>query len=283
MAVISPGEGHSCEPVRRDVDVLARARCVATFPLRQAEVDVNGVELLERRDLVAGVQVLAGVDRGDAELAAERRADRLLRHERGLLCGQRPLARRIGIIRVELRLADGAERELSPVASEDAICKISGGLEGLELGLISVSIERDEHGLRLHVLSRLHFDAADESRNLCCHVDPAHRAERPYGGELWLPLKRVHLDGRYRLGPRFGRRGDELADVEVEPACEQHHQREHAAEHDEHSFSHGRPSRGLPIARGRRTTINARVRAARDPRSRRSRPRRGSTNRPRAL
>jgi len=48
--------------------------------LGHREVDVDRIEGLQRGDLVAGVEVLARVDAGDADAPGKRRADGFFRH-----------------------------------------------------------------------------------------------------------------------------------------------------------------------------------------------------------
>src|SRR5690242_7074886 len=77
-------EAHAGKAVGGEGDLLSQPY-LRQLLLRQVEVDVNGVDRLQGHDLVAGIEILARVDRRDPQLPRERGANLFLLDHRGLL------------------------------------------------------------------------------------------------------------------------------------------------------------------------------------------------------
>ena len=80
--------------------------------LRQEEVDIDRIERLQGHDGGAGSQILADIDRADAEMAGERRAQHLLVDHRLLLLDLRARVLQVEVVDVHDRLADRLRLQL---------------------------------------------------------------------------------------------------------------------------------------------------------------------------
>ena len=84
--------------------------------LRHEEIDVDRIERLQRHDRGAGGEILAEIDRANAEMPGERRAQGFLVEDRLLLGDLRLGVLQIGRIGIERRLADRLKLELLLIA-----------------------------------------------------------------------------------------------------------------------------------------------------------------------
>ena len=206
--------------------------------LRNVEIHINRINRLQRDKLVARVEVLAGIHRRDAELAAKGRANRFLVDQRLLLRDQRPLVLEIGGVGIDLRFADrlGVELRLVPVV--DGLRKVGGSFQRVQLRDVGIGVELRQYGACAHFVARAETDRADETGHLARHIDAAHGAWRPDGIERGLPFLKVHLrrgDGRggRRLACHVLPHHVALEEVEPDDAAQEH---PYADQHDDHAF-----------------------------------------------
>jgi hypothetical protein len=135
--------------------------------LCDGEVHVHIViDALERGDLRAFVQVLAGMHVGEADAGAERRANRLALDDGLDAChlGAGDVALRDGLIQLHLR--DGALFDHPTNTVEVYIGEVRLGIQRSEIGFLDRNVQRYQHRTRLDDSARLQCDLAHRARNL---------------------------------------------------------------------------------------------------------------------
>ena len=163
--------------------------------LGHVEVDIDGVEGLQRGDFVTGVEVLPGVDSGNAYTPGKGRTNGFLRHQRPLLfCGGQ-FGFEVCVVGVHLRLGHGVDRQLCAVTLEDDGGQVRRGFQRMEQGDVRISIQLNQQRLCCHFLARCKTDAAHNAARFGGHIDPAHGFYRAHGGHRRLPVVERYLHG----------------------------------------------------------------------------------------
>ncbi len=191
--------------IRRHAHGLAE-RHAAQRLLRHREVRVQHVEIRERRDRVARVQVLPEVHAAQADHAGERRANQLLRNDRLGLADIG--ARGVEFIAacVECRLRLGAVRHELLGACELPARIVGLRLQPGELRLLGRIVKLHECLPGTHARARDELDADDAPRDFRRDGHLTDRFERADRVERRRRRLRVHDDGFDRQRRRWRRR-----------------------------------------------------------------------------
>ena len=164
--------------------------------LGHVEVDINGIEGLQRGDFVARVKVLPGVDGGNPDTPGKGGANGFFRHQCALLLCSGQLGFEVGAVAVHLCLGHGVDRQLRTVTLEDDGGQVRRGFQRVEQGDVRVGIQLHEQRLCCHFLARGKADAAHDAAHFGGHINPAHGLYRADGGDRWLPVVERYLQGR---------------------------------------------------------------------------------------
>jgi hypothetical protein len=165
--------------------------------LGQEKIEIDRIERLQRDDLGARADVLAGVHFADTELASKRCAQGLLRDDR-LLLGDLSLERlEIGGRHVELRAADQHPIILGLVAVEIALRKIAVGFERAKFRHVVAVAQSDDLGAGLDVAAGIEIDLIYDARDFDREIRTPHRVEGPDDIDPWHPVFINRFGGRH--------------------------------------------------------------------------------------
>ncbi len=194
-------------------------------PFRERILGVDRVEPDQLCNLVAGRQVLPGIDHADTQFAGERCAYRFLANHRlfrGYLC--------FGAIENRLRLVQLRSRaEIVADDLRDAITRNFGkapiGLQCVQLGLVHLDVQLNQEFSLIDMLAGVEIDLANDPRYFGRNHHPARRRDGTDRLQRRLPaLARDTSGGHHRRG-RTGVGGRLFLHLQVLPS-------EHAAENE---------------------------------------------------
>ena len=137
--------------------------------------------------LSPGIDVLAGIDRGDAQFAREGRPDGFLVDQGRLLGHQRLLALQIRAVGIDRRLAHGLNGELLLVPLVDGLSQLCCRLERMKLGDIRIGIELDQQPAGLDDVAGLEVQGPHKAADLARHVDAANGPQASHRPDPRLP------------------------------------------------------------------------------------------------
>ena len=135
----------------------------------------------------AGRQVLTQVDLADAEPARERCLDDLFPDQAccATTCALADLSVDTSVSIVAWLIASAANCSL--VALQRLLGELRRRLQLLELGVVVVRLELEQHLARRHVVAGIERDLVDDARGLCGEIRAAHGAQAPDRLDLALP------------------------------------------------------------------------------------------------
>ena len=146
--------------------------------LRQHEIEIDGVERLQRDDHRAGADILPEVDAANAQASGEGRAQGFLRDHRFLLRDLGICAFEIGDIRIDGRLACGVDLQLSLIAAKIDRLELRCSFQGFELRVVGVLAQLQERLTGGDILAGLEVDFFDDASSFEREVRSVDRAER---------------------------------------------------------------------------------------------------------
>ena len=176
LIALSAPSKRLAERVERQRDFLADVQ-LAEILLRQMEVDEHRIELLQRHDHRAGIEIRARIDRDDAGAAGERRAQLFLRDVDLLLLHRGLLGLEIGGGGVVVGLADRLHGQLLFRAAEGHLGQRGGGFELVQLGDVFAVAQLQQHLAFLDLVAGLHIDLGDEAGDIERKIGAACRAQ----------------------------------------------------------------------------------------------------------
>ena len=204
------------------------------------EIDIDRIELLQRHDHGAGVEVGARVDGDDAGASGERSAQLFLRNVDFLLRHGGALGLEIRGALVVIGLADHLHGELVPGTGEGDVGERRGGLELMQQRDVLAVAQLQQQLTLPDLVTRLHVDAGHETCDIEGKVGAAHRAQRPHRAQLRLPILRSGLRGADHRGRRRLARGDHPHDRQHLDARDHGDQSQHRDDHHDHALGGAR-------------------------------------------
>ena len=153
--------------------------------------------------MVPAVQILPDIDRADAEMTGERRAQHLLVQHRLLLLDLRARVLQIEVVRIHDRLADRLRLQLLRIAVIGDLREIRGGLQRLQLRRIVLGAQLQQHRAGGDIVARVEVDLADDAGDLQRQIGAVHRAQTAHRLDLRLPVLQAgghRGDGLRRIG-----------------------------------------------------------------------------------